>query len=80
LGQPIHQNADHGIFDLLSSQSPALSRSCLGDQRAIRSDRASIEFRSLPPSAVGELVGALGDKIAVQQSDWNCALIVTPNQ
>ena len=46
---------------------------------AIRSDRAAIEFRSFPPSAVDELVGALGDKITVQKSDWNCALIVTPN-
>src|SRR5258705_27349 len=46
---------------------------------AIRGDRAAIEFRSFPPSAVDELVGALGDKIMVQTSDWNCALIVTPN-
>ena len=46
---------------------------------AIRSDRAAIEFRSFPPSAVDELVGALGDKVTVQTSDWNCALIVTPN-
>jgi peptide/nickel transport system substrate-binding protein len=46
---------------------------------AIRSDRAAIEFRGLPPSARDELVGALGDKITVQESDWNCALIVTPN-
>jgi peptide/nickel transport system substrate-binding protein len=46
---------------------------------AIRSDRVAIEFRSFPPSAVDELVGALGDKITVQKSDWNCALIVTPN-
>ncbi len=46
---------------------------------AIRSDRAAIEFRGLPPSARDELVGALGDKITVQESDWNCALIATPN-
>jgi peptide/nickel transport system substrate-binding protein len=46
---------------------------------AIRSDRAAIEFRGLPPSARDELVGALGDKITVQTSDWNCALIATPN-
>ena len=46
---------------------------------AIRSNRAAIEFRSFPPTAVDELVGALGDKITVQTSDWNCALIVTPN-
>jgi peptide/nickel transport system substrate-binding protein len=46
---------------------------------AIRADRAAIEFRGLPPSARDELVGALGDKITVQESDWNCGLIATPN-
>jgi peptide/nickel transport system substrate-binding protein len=46
---------------------------------AIRSDRASIEFRSMPPSARDELVKALGDKITVQESDWNVASGVTPN-
>src|SRR5437660_9892840 len=38
---------------------------------AIRGDRAAMEFRGLPPSARDELVKALGDKIAVQQGDWN---------
>ena len=46
---------------------------------AIRADRAAIEFRGLPPSARDELVKALGDKIAVQESDWNCGNLVTPN-
>src|SRR5215831_18076087 len=46
---------------------------------ALRSDRAAIEFRGLPPSVRDELVGALGDKISVQGSDWNCGQIVTPN-
>jgi peptide/nickel transport system substrate-binding protein len=32
---------------------------------AIRSDRAAIDFRNLPPAARDELVGALGDKIIV---------------
>ena len=39
---------------------------------AIRSDRAAIEFRGLPPSARDELTKELGDKIAVQESTWNC--------
>ena len=39
---------------------------------AIRGDRAAIEFRGLPPSARDELKAALGDKITVQESDWNC--------
>jgi len=47
---------------------------------AIRSDRAAIDFRNLPPAARDELVGALGDKITVQQCDLNCGNIFTPNQ
>jgi peptide/nickel transport system substrate-binding protein len=46
---------------------------------AIRADRAAIEFRSMPPSARDELVKALGDKITVQEGDWNVASAVTPN-
>ena len=42
---------------------------------AIRADRAAIEFRGFPPSVRDELVGALGDKITVQTSDWNCGTI-----
>ena len=47
---------------------------------AIRGDRASIEFRGFPPKARDDLVKALGDKVTVQESDWNCALFFTPNQ
>ena len=39
---------------------------------AMRSDRAQMEFRGLPPSAVDDLKKALGDKIQVQESVWNC--------
>jgi peptide/nickel transport system substrate-binding protein len=46
---------------------------------AIRGDRAAIEFRGLPPATRDELVKALGDKITVQESDWNCGNLVTPN-
>jgi peptide/nickel transport system substrate-binding protein len=46
---------------------------------AIRSDRAAIEFRGFPPTVRDELKAALGDKIAVQESDWNCGGLVTPN-
>ena len=41
--------------------------------QAIRGDRASIEFRGFPPKARDDLVKALGDKLTVQESDWNCA-------
>lgn len=46
---------------------------------AIRSDRAAIEFRGMPPSARDELVDALGDKLSVQEGDWDVASAVTPN-
>ncbi len=46
---------------------------------AIRGDRASIEFRGFPPKARDDLVKALGDKITVQESDWNCVLMATAN-
>ena len=46
---------------------------------AIKSDRAAIEFRGFPPATRDELVAALGDKITVQESDWNCGALVTPN-
>jgi peptide/nickel transport system substrate-binding protein len=46
---------------------------------AIRSDRAAIEFRGFPPATRDELVAALGDKLTVQESDWNCGALITPN-
>jgi peptide/nickel transport system substrate-binding protein len=47
---------------------------------AIRGDRAAIEFRGLPPATRDELRNALGDQLTVQESDWNCGSLVTPNQ
>ena len=46
---------------------------------AIRADRASNEFRGLPPSARDQLVKELGDKITVQTGDWNCVNMITAN-
>jgi peptide/nickel transport system substrate-binding protein len=46
---------------------------------AIRGGRALVNFRALPPKTVDDLKRALGDKLAVQESTWNCALLVTPN-
>jgi len=46
---------------------------------ALRSDRAAIEFRGFPPTVRDELVGALGDQITVQTSDWNCGSFLEPN-
>src|SRR5215203_2135022 len=46
---------------------------------AMRSDRAAVEFRGLPPASRDELKKDLGDKLAVQESDWNCGSVVTMN-
>jgi peptide/nickel transport system substrate-binding protein len=46
---------------------------------AIKGDRAAIEFRGFPPATRDELMAALGDKLTVQESDWNCGALITPN-
>jgi peptide/nickel transport system substrate-binding protein len=46
---------------------------------AIRADRAAIEFRGLPPSSRDELTAALGDQIALQESDWDVGSAITVN-
>jgi peptide/nickel transport system substrate-binding protein len=46
---------------------------------AIRADRVAMEFRGLPPATRDELVKALGDKVVVQESDWNCGSFVHLN-
>ena len=47
--------------------------------QAIRGGRAAIEFRGFPPKSRDDLKAALGDEITVQESNWNCVLLVTPN-
>ncbi|MEO1495241.1 MAG: ABC transporter substrate-binding protein [Pseudomonadota bacterium] len=47
--------------------------------QAIEGNQAAIEFRGFPPKQRDALVNSLGDKIVVQESDWNCVLLVTPN-
>jgi peptide/nickel transport system substrate-binding protein len=48
-------------------------------EAAIRSERAMIQFRGFSPAARDTLVQALGPKIEVQESPWNCALLVAMN-
>ncbi len=48
--------------------------------QAIRGDQAAAEFRGFPPKSRDDLVNALGKDVTVQESDWNCVLILTPNQ
>ncbi|MPY74039.1 MAG: ABC transporter substrate-binding protein [Alphaproteobacteria bacterium] len=48
--------------------------------QAIRGDRAAVEFRGFPPKARDDLVAALGDKVKVQESNWNTMFGASPNQ
>ena len=43
---------------------------------AVRGERAHIQFRSFTPADRDSLVAALGPKITVQESAWDCALMV----
>ena len=46
---------------------------------ALRGDRAHSMFRGLPPAAVKELKNARGDDLVLQESTWNCSLLITTN-
>src|SRR5262245_42505094 len=46
---------------------------------AVRGERAHIQFRGVSPSERDSLVQALGNKIAVQESPWNCVILVAMN-
>jgi peptide/nickel transport system substrate-binding protein len=46
---------------------------------AVRGERAHIQFRGFSPAERDGLVQALGPKIAVQESAWDCALLVALN-
>ncbi|MGH7335642.1 MAG: ABC transporter substrate-binding protein [Candidatus Rokuibacteriota bacterium] len=43
---------------------------------AIRGERAHIQFRGFSPAERDQLVNALGPKITVQESPWDCVLMV----
>src|SRR5881628_2146901 len=47
---------------------------------AVRAERAHIQFRGFSPAERDSLVNALGRKIMVQESAWDCAAWVAMNQ
>ena len=47
--------------------------------QALRDGQALIEFRGFPPRIRDTLQQAMGEQLTVQESDWNCVLLVTPN-
>jgi peptide/nickel transport system substrate-binding protein len=46
---------------------------------AIRAERAHVQFRGFTPAERDSIVGALGNRITVQESPWDCVLLVTSN-
>jgi peptide/nickel transport system substrate-binding protein len=46
---------------------------------AIRAGRAHIQFRGFSPAQRDRIVRTLGDKATVQESAWNCGLVVALN-
>jgi peptide/nickel transport system substrate-binding protein len=46
---------------------------------AVRGERAQIQFRGFTPKDRDNLKAALGDKITVQESPWDCVLLVGIN-
>ena len=46
---------------------------------AVRGERAMIQFRGFAPAERDTLVQALGPKIRVQESPWNCVILVAIN-
>ena len=55
-------------------------RSSSAQVAAVRGERAHIQFRGFTPADRDTLKAALGDKITVQESSWDCVLLVAPNQ
>ena len=47
---------------------------------AIRGERAMVQFRGFSPQQRDQLTQALGSKITVQESPWNCSIQVAMNQ
>jgi peptide/nickel transport system substrate-binding protein len=46
---------------------------------AVRAERAMIEFRSFNPARRDELVKAMGPKVTVKESPWDCLMFAWPN-
>ena len=46
---------------------------------AVRGERAHIQFRGFSPAERDSLVQALGNKITVQESPWDCLILVAMN-
>jgi peptide/nickel transport system substrate-binding protein len=63
----------------LDSYRALFIRDDAAQAQAIRSERAHIQFRGFSPAQRDDIVRTLGPKITVQESPWNCGLIVALN-
>ena len=63
-----------------TATAPSSSRTRRAQVAAIRGERAMIQFRGFTPAQRDALVQALGNKITVQESPWNCSIQVAMNQ
>lgn len=60
----------------LDSYRALFIKSSSAQVAAVRGERAHIQFRGFTPADRESLVKALGDKITVQESPWDCVLMV----
>ena len=63
----------------LDSYRAIFSKDSAAQVAAVRAERAHIQFRGFSPAERDSLVAALGPKITVQESPWDCALLVAIN-
>jgi len=75
-----HMGADGKALPYLDGYKAISAPKMAVRVQAIRGDRAAIEFRGFPPKTRDDLVNALGDKITVQEGDWNCMFGASANQ
>jgi peptide/nickel transport system substrate-binding protein len=69
----------HAALPYLDGFTAKFSKHQSDRVKAIREGDALIEFRGFPPRVRDHLRWALGDNVRVQDSDWNCVLLATPN-
>ena len=63
----------------LDSFRAVFMRDSAAQVAAVRGERAQIQFRGFTPKDRDNLVAALGNKITVQESPWDCILLVAIN-
>jgi len=63
-----------------TATGPSSSRMPRRRSRPSVGERAMIQFRGFSPQQRDSLVAALGNKLTVQESPWNCSIQVALNQ